>query len=679
MHRPVTGHKFEAGQVSGYRADIDGLRAIAVLSVVILHAFPSVLRSGFVGVDVFFVISGYLITSIIIDDLERERFSFAVFYSRRIKRIFPALIAVLVACLIGGWFLLLPDEYSLLGKHVAAAAGFVSNFALWHESNYFGAAADTKILLHLWSLGIEEQYYLIWPVVVWVAYRYGLRMRWLFSLLFIASLAYCVADTRSDPIGAFYSPLSRFWELGAGGLLSLEILRPLRATGAIGHHIGKFVRTIFFEGGRGGTEDSNYRCLLSVTGLSLIATSTVLITRQHEFPGWWALMPTVGTYLTILAGPTAWINRSILSSRALVSLGLISYPIYLWHWPLLSFARNVVGDTPSWPVRLGIVIASIFLAWVTYRLIERPVRFGIVRRSPTVPILVTCMCAITLAGAYVLLSLGVPGRLKDKEDYASYFSTSGHWQIEEAKIASQNQCNFYRWDNQTIPSIAPRAAIDPSCYTKKSKKSVLILGDSNASDLYIGLKDALPSDFSTLLIYSSGCRFGTFSEAQLRLNHCDYANYFALNHIKSDPPDLVLISSNNSYDVNDIRRYALELRKAGVNHILVLGQRPHWKPFLYKIVLKEYWSATPRYIPGHQDDELLALGYRFESQLSPEEPFEFVNEREPFCNQDGCLTFLGEDRREGLITFDTTHLRPFASKWLAEKQLVPLILKDVGS
>ena len=190
MHRPVTGHKFEAGQVSGYRADIDGLRAIAVLSVVIFHAFPSVLRSGFVGVDVFFVISGYLITSIIIDDLERERFSFAVFYSRRIKRIFPALIAVLVACLIGGWFLLLPDEYSLLGKHVAAAAGFVSNFALWHESNYFGAAADTKILLHLWSLGIEEQYYLIWPVVVWVAYRYGLRMRWLFSLLFIASLAY---------------------------------------------------------------------------------------------------------------------------------------------------------------------------------------------------------------------------------------------------------------------------------------------------------------------------------------------------------------------------------------------------------------------------------------------------------------------------------------------------------
>jgi len=127
MHRPVTGHKFEAGQVSGYRADIDGLRAIAVLSVVIFHAFPSVLRSGFVGVDVFFVISGYLITSIIIDDLERERFSFAVFYSRRIKRIFPALIAVLVACLIGGWFLLLPDEYSLLGKHVAAAAGFVSN------------------------------------------------------------------------------------------------------------------------------------------------------------------------------------------------------------------------------------------------------------------------------------------------------------------------------------------------------------------------------------------------------------------------------------------------------------------------------------------------------------------------------------------------------------------------
>ena len=262
-----------------YRPDIDGLRAVAVLSVVIFHAFPNVLRSGFVGVDIFFVISGYLITSIILEGLERDRFSFATFYARRIRRIFPALLVVLATCLIAGWFLLLPDEYSLLGKHTLAGAGFVSNIALWLEANYFDAAADTKILLHLWSLGVEEQYYLFWPVVLWAAWRYGLRLRWLFVILFACSFAYNVQATRANSVVAFYSPLSRFWELGAGGILAFAVFRPLPVVTVFENRLGALVRTVIFESGRGGDDDSNYRGLLSILGLSLIVASTVSITR----------------------------------------------------------------------------------------------------------------------------------------------------------------------------------------------------------------------------------------------------------------------------------------------------------------------------------------------------------------------------------------------------------------
>ena len=178
-HAPV-GHD----RLSHYRPDIDGLRAIAVLAVVIFHAFPNALPGGFVGVDIFFVISGFLITSIILDGFAQGDFRFSMFYARRIRRIFPALLVVLAACIVAGWFWLLPDEYGLLGHHVLAGAGFVSNLEMWREANYFDAATDTKILLHLWSLGVEEQYYLVWPAVVWMAWRSGVNLLALVAVVF---------------------------------------------------------------------------------------------------------------------------------------------------------------------------------------------------------------------------------------------------------------------------------------------------------------------------------------------------------------------------------------------------------------------------------------------------------------------------------------------------------------
>jgi peptidoglycan/LPS O-acetylase OafA/YrhL len=203
-----------------YRPDIDGLRAIAVLSVVIFHAFPKSIKGGFIGVDIFFVISGFLISTIIMGSLERNSFSFIEFYSRRIKRIFPALLLVLIASFVFGWFALLADEYKQLGKHIAGGAGFVSNFVLWKESGYFDNDAETKPLLHLWSLGVEEQFYIVWPLLLWFAWKQRLNLLTVTMVVVAISFSLNVNTVQNDATAAFYSPQTRFWELLAGSILA---------------------------------------------------------------------------------------------------------------------------------------------------------------------------------------------------------------------------------------------------------------------------------------------------------------------------------------------------------------------------------------------------------------------------------------------------------------------------
>ncbi|QNF13917.1 acyltransferase [Aeromonas jandaei] len=207
-----------------YRPDIDGLRAVAVLSVVAFHAFPAWMKGGFIGVDVFFVISGFLITTIIFENLDRGTFSFTEFYARRIRRIFPALALVLLMCLTIGWFLLLPEELNQLGSHIAAGAGFVSNLVLWGESGYFDNAAESKPLLHLWSLGIEEQFYIFWPFFLWLAWKKKFNLLTLTTLVALASLYFNLKGIKQDATAAFYSPQTRFWELLSGSILAWFVL-----------------------------------------------------------------------------------------------------------------------------------------------------------------------------------------------------------------------------------------------------------------------------------------------------------------------------------------------------------------------------------------------------------------------------------------------------------------------
>lgn len=333
-----------------YRPDIDGLRAVAVLVVVIFHFFPDKMPGGYIGVDIFFVISGFLISTIIFSSLERNRFSLIEFYIRRVRRIFPALILVMVSGLALGWFVLFADEYKQLGKHTAASAGFLQNFMLWHEKGYFDNSAETKPLLHLWSLAVEEQFYIFWPLLI--AFVWKRRWSFLGLTVVIAVISFATniyLITRGNISAAFYLPIPRFWELMVGGVLADIILhRP--------HLIDR------------------HKDIQSILGFALLFAGLIFINSEREFPGWWALLPTVGAFFVISAGPTTWLNEKLLSNRLMVGIGLISYPLYLWHWLLLCYMRVIESGILLKETKLTILALALVLSVITYKIIERPLR-----------------------------------------------------------------------------------------------------------------------------------------------------------------------------------------------------------------------------------------------------------------------------------------------------------------
>lgn len=471
-----------------YRPDIDGLRAVAILSVVIFHAFPTSLTGGFVGVDIFFVISGFLISSIIFKSMLRGDFSFAEFYVHRIKRIFPALILVLSASFVFGWFALLPDEFAQLGKHMAASAGFVQNFVLWKEAGYFDTASELKPLMHLWSLAIEEQFYLFYPLLIWGAWRAGLNVLTMVALLGLLSFGLNVAGVGEDAVKTFFLPQTRFWELLAGAVLAyVQLFKRAQFTKGLTRWI--FHPAIIRQPQLSNQRKAVLNDLLSIVGLLLIVTIVCFLGKGNLFPGWWAFAPVLGSFLLIFAGPHAWVNRNILANRLMVFVGLISYPLYLWHWPLLSFARIVESEQPSLVIRLTAVVLSILLAWLTYRLIERPIRFG--RKSWVKP---AALCVL-------MVIVGFAGY--------NAFDRDGLQFRQNSAVQDRAAFGWPYYDNencqQAYPSFA-RLEGDLCAKAKPSKPSILLMGDSHSNHLYPGLAEAtLESEDNVLNLARAGC------------------------------------------------------------------------------------------------------------------------------------------------------------------------------
>jgi peptidoglycan/LPS O-acetylase OafA/YrhL len=467
------------GHHGPHRPDIDGLRAVAILAVLGYHASSNWLPGGFVGVDIFFVISGYLISGIIFNGLQRGTFSFAVFYARRIKRIFPALLIVLALVTLFGWFSLFTDEYQSLGKHVAAGAGFTSNIVLWKEAGYFDPAGALKPLLHLWSLGIEEQFYLLWPPLLYFVWTRKINPLMVIVAITIGSFALNAYWIREHEVRTFYLPVTRLWELSLGSILAYVQIP--------GGRVGAYSSERF----RANLANFNgpwFRNAQAALGVSLLVAAMVGLSKYQQFPGWWAALPTLGSFLLIAAGSHTWINRMLLGNPLMVFVGLISYPLYLWHWPLLSFQRIIAaGDIPTADLIATLALAFI-LAWLTYRFIERPIRSSRKRLEPSM----TLVAGIALIG-----TIGYMSYAQDIQP------RSAHYGLKRI-IAASAELAF------PGPHLKQLGGdVNPIMGQGKSRQKVLFLGDSQVEQYYPRIDSLLTNDpaGTKSVIYSSrgGC------------------------------------------------------------------------------------------------------------------------------------------------------------------------------
>jgi peptidoglycan/LPS O-acetylase OafA/YrhL len=374
-----------------YRADIDGLRAVAVLAVVLYHAFPALVPGGFIGVDVFFVISGFLITGIIHKNLKNDRFSFADFWARRIRRIFPSLLTVIVAVFVAGWFYLLPNEFDSLKSHIMWGLGFAANFKLNSEVGYFDVAAELKPLLHLWSLAIEEQFYFIWPGLLWFCYRNKWNLFTVTLVLALLSFSWRRLTPHSES-EAFYLPFTRFWEFQIGGLIAVCAEDYSALCKRYARWVEEKIRPILLREGDAGDGSKLISSAVGIAGGALIAYACLKFDRGTPFPSRYTLVPVLGAALVVMAGRGAWFNRKVLSLRPMVFIGLISFPLYLWHWPMITYGR-IVLEQPSQKAIAIIVAASLALSAFTYYYVERVLRFDYGRLKWRAPVLLATLCA----------------------------------------------------------------------------------------------------------------------------------------------------------------------------------------------------------------------------------------------------------------------------------------------
>ena len=638
-----------------YRADIDGLRAVAVVIVVAYHAFPHHVAGGFIGVDVFFVISGYLISGIILGRLAQRRFSFADFYARRIRRIFPALAIVLASLAAAGWFLLFADDFRDLGKHIAAGAGFAANFVSWQEASYFDTASELKPLLHLWSLGIEEQFYVVWPLLLVVASRWRRGPLALTVVLGAASFLIAIWTVRLDRTAAFYAPWTRFWELLAGAVLACIDIDPRLS--AITTRV---------------TSSAAIANALSVAGILMIAAGVVLIDATRVFPGLWALLPVAGAFSLIAAGAHAWFNRIVLSRPIVVWLGLISYPLYLWHWPLLALARISGGGTASTAARVVIVAVSVVLAWVTYRLIESPIRFGS-RRRFAVPALSAAMTVIFAIGLATNASGGFIERPVNRSDAAHLVDFYERMRRTGLRESYRAECDFMDWDTEGV-----RTTIDPSCTSAGSSATVLLWGDSFAQALSLGIRQQLPPGVSLAQIATSSCgpAIDKF-DVSVPGRRCEKANLFAMEQIRRLQPRLTIVAQAGGHMEVDWRVLARRTVALGSRHVVVVGPSPVWRPTLPRVFASHHLDDRAEFVGTGLDQERFAHDLLLASTLAGTPNVTYVSLLRQLCRDDGCVARIAGEGPPELIALDHGHLTPAGSSYVGDKVFKPILARHL--
>ena len=445
-----------------YRRDIDGLRAIAVLLVVTYHGFPQSFKGGFLGVDIFFVLSGFLITSLISNNTNSTEFSLRQFYASRIRRIFPSLIIMMTSCLVVGWFVLRSEEFAQLGNETLAGSLFYSNFYYLSQDNYFDVASEIKPFLHLWSLAIEEQFYVFFPIFfIFLSKLLKNHNNRLLAIVILATCSFAACFLLTDsPSLAFYLPVTRWWEILFGGALALSSAKSRRK---VAH--------------------SN---LFALVGVASIAIGVILASVAQPFPTYLGAPVVIGALVIIANGRDSKLVNFIIGGNLLVLIGKISYPLYLWHWPILVMARIVYGEQPPIEVRASLIILSFLLAWLNTKFIESPIRMGL-RRGRTMFLLSCPLLVIGLAGLVVSRTDGFPSRGANNQQI-KYDGDTGHLQFH--KYISEN---FFPCTPAKVYELALSWEGYVRCNQSKREEpiDVLLLGDSHAEHLFIGLAESL--------------------------------------------------------------------------------------------------------------------------------------------------------------------------------------------
>ncbi len=621
-----------------YRPDVDGLRAVAVLLVVFDHLQTRV-TGGYVGVDVFFVISGYLISSVILKDIRAGTFSVTRFYERRIRRIVPALLVMLLGCAALSYFYFLPSEIDAFARSLLAALFSISNLLFWSQAGYFDTANALKPLLHTWSLGVEEQFYFVFPLFLlgirrWLPGRMRIAI-WSITVLTLGLAAVCVL--RHPAAAFFFAPL-RAWELLLGTIVSQ-----------------RYVPVIC-----GGVK----RNLAAVAGLLLIFVPAMIYTGTTPFPGLAALPPCVGAALFIAAGesgPTL-VGRA-LAWRPVVFIGLISYSLYLWHWPILVFAKaNLMLTTRSGTrMKLLILVASIAAATLSWRFVERPFRIARLHsRTRWFFVFAGVPVAFTAAAAVVLIACrGFPSRFPSEalaiDRYTSY-DVSKPWRV--------NACFVGPDSTMAVFDKAACLADDPT------RKHYLLMGDSHAAHLYTGLHSVFP-ELNLSQATAASCK-PLLDQSAGRPGYCtDLWAYIYGDYLTHHRIDAVLISGQwSARDFPALARTVEWIKKRGIQ-VILFGPVTEFDvplPRLLTVALVEPNAAT---IDQHRNAEPMRTDERLSRLARNQWKVRYISAYENLCASDlpvgiiplrrsmsGCPVYAA---RGVPLLFDGNHFTPEGS------------------
>ena len=502
-----------------YRAEIDGLRALAVVPVILFHAGFELFSGGFVGVDVFFVISGYLITTILIEDIENKRFSIVNFYERRARRILPALFFVMLVCIPFAWMWMQPSQMKDFSQSLVAVSLFVSNILFWHKSGYFDAAAEEKPLLHTWSLAVEEQYYVLFPIFLILAWRFGKnRVFWMIVVMAAISLILSEWGWRNKATANFYLAPTRAWELFAGSIAAFIVQKQ-------------------------GVQKNNPIALI---GLASIVFSIFFYDETTPFPSVYALVPVLGVVLLVLYADKETTAARLLSTKGFVGVGLISYSAYLWHQPLFAFARIRSFEHPSAFVMFGLSVFSLLLAYISWKYIETPFRVG--KHLTKRMVLFSSLCGLAL-----FLGIGLTGHFVNGKVTRLTMPANITYESLGSRISNEGlPCT---WSSNFDDSDAYDGCIFGDI---ASQENIVLVGDSHSEALSYVLNDwAVLNQQRVVWLKLNGCKYlpNLVRGYQSPRVDCNANHEEMISLIKGLDADVILILrwTHRMYPIDEIK------------------------------------------------------------------------------------------------------------------------------